>query len=394
MISYSPMNVLSFKNLLDNKDNELIIRNINENIIIKYNKKKLNKSNIKSLGLFRSIITNEQGKILSFAPPKSLYVDEFINENKVEDCYFEEFIEGTMINAFWDNSIEDWNIATKSNIGARCKYGVNSNNKTFRYMFLDAMNHCGLEFNQLNKNYIYSFVVQHPENRIVIPIIQPQLYLIALYEVNNYNLVHKIENIILDNVKIPKRYKYIDIKDKFGESWQLIRNYFNNDDLDYKTHGIIVYNKIGNRLKIRSKNYEKVKMLKGNTPKLQFHYYYLRQNGLVKDFLTYYPEYKEEFRVLRNTLHNFTEQLYQYYISCYIKKQKKVKEFPYNYKIHMFNLHKIYIEKLMQEKKFVSKQVVIDYINGLHAAKLMYSINHIYNKFKLEEKTADVLQEI
>lgn len=393
MTSYSPMNVVSFQTLLDNKDNNLIIRNINEKIIIKYNKNNLNKSNIKTLGLFRSIITDALGNVISFAPPKSIYFDDFVNENNVEECSFEEFIEGTMINAFWDTSIEDWNIATKSNIGAKCKYSVDSN-KTFRYMFLDSMNHCGLEFNQLNKDYIYSFVVQHPENRIVIPIIQPQLYLVAIYQVNNSNIVNKIENIKLSNVKTPRKYQYNDIKDKFGDSWQFIRNYFNSDDLDYKTHGIIVYNKTGDRLKIRSKNYEKVKMLKGNTPKLQFHYYYLRQNGLVKEFLTYYPEYKEEFRMLRNTLHNFTDQLYQYYISCYIKKQKKVKEFPYNFKIHMFNLHKIYIEELMQQKKFVSKQVVIDYINTLHPAKLMYSVNYVYNKHKLEDKLVNALQKV
>ena len=276
MTSYSPMTVVSFQTLLDNKDNNLIIRNINEKIIIKYNKNNLNKSNIKTLGLFRSIITDVLGNVISFAPPKSIYFDDFVNENNVEECSFEEFIEGTMINAFWDTSIEDWNIATKSNIGAKCKYSVDSN-KTFRYMFLDSMNHCGLEFNQLNKDYIYSFVVQHPENRIVIPIIQPQLYLVAIYQVNNSNIVNKIENIKLSNVKTPRRYPYNDIKDKFGDSWQFIRNYFNSDDLDYKTHGIIVYNKTGDRLKIRSKNYEKVKMLKGNTPKLQFHYYYLRQ---------------------------------------------------------------------------------------------------------------------
>ena len=52
----------------------------------------------------------------------------------------------------------------------------------------------------------------------------------------------------------------------------------------------------------------------------------------------------------------------------------------------MFNLHKIYIENLMPHKKFVSRQVVIDYVNNLHPAKLMYSINYVYNKHKLEEK--------
>ena len=90
---------------------------------------------------------------------------------------------------------------------------------------------------------------------------------------------------------------------------------------------------------------------------MQFHYYYLRQNNLVKDFLTYYPEYKDEFRLLRNNLHKFTDQLYQNYINCYIKKQKKVKDYPYNFKIHMFNLHKIYIEELMQQKNLFQNKL-------------------------------------
>ena len=80
-------------------------------------------------------------------------------------------------------------------------------------------------------------------------------------------------------------------------------------------------------------------MLKGNTPKIQFHYYCLRKNGLVRDFLQFYPEYKDEFRQLRRDMHIFTDTLYQNYIQCYIKKEK-VKEYPYNFKIHMFNLHK------------------------------------------------------
>tara|TARA_B100001063_G_scaffold52620_1_gene46544 strand:+ start:1045 stop:2226 length:1182 start_codon:yes stop_codon:yes gene_type:complete len=391
MASYAPMKVIDLKNLSQNID--FTVKNFGNYNIIKYKKEKLNNDNIKDLGLLRSIITDGK-KILCMAPPKSVYFDVFTKENKIEDCYFEEFIEGTMINVFWDSTIDDWNIATKSNIGAKCKYNVNST-KTFRYMFLDAMNSCGLEFSQLNKNLIYSFVVQHPDNRIVIPIIKSTLYLIAAYSImideQGDQIVEKKNNVMLLNVNNVKRYEFNEIQSKFGDTWQRVKNYFNDDMLDYKTHGIVVYNSKGERMKIRSKNYEKIKMLKGNTPKIQFHYYYLRQNGLVKDFLLYYPEYKDEFRVLRRDLHKFTEKLYQYYIDCYIKKQKKVKEYPYNFKTHMFNLHKIYFEELKPNKKFVNKQVVIDYINTLHPAKLMYSINHVYNKHKLEEKVAENL---
>ena len=31
-----------------------------------------------------------------------------------------EYVEGTMINLFWDKTLNDWNITTRSNIGAKC----------------------------------------------------------------------------------------------------------------------------------------------------------------------------------------------------------------------------------------------------------------------------------
>lgn len=391
MTTYAPLNVIDTENLSQNID--FTVRNVGNYNVIKYKKEKLNNNNVKTLGQLRSVITDGTN-ILCMAPPKSVYFDQFVNENNIEDCYFEEFIEGTMINVFWDHTIGDWNISTKSNIGAKCKYNVTSN-KTFRYMFLDAMNHCGLEFGFLDPGVMYSFVLQHPENRIVIPIISPKIYLAAAYKIYKHpdgiQKVDKLSNIILPGVELVKRYSYEQIQTTFGDSWQRLKNYFNDDDLDYKTHGFVVYNKDGDRMKIRSKNYEKVKMLKGNTPKIQFHYYCLRKNGLVRDFLQFYPEYKDEFRQLRRDMHTFTDKLYQNYIQCYIKKEKKVKDYPYNFKIHMFNLHRIYIEDLMPYKKFVSKQVVIDYVNNLHPAKLMYSINYVYNKHKLEEKTAETL---
>ena len=385
---YYPNRVVDFKNIL-NHPSDIVVKKFGDYHILKYDKQQLRYDTIKTTGLFRSIITHND-KIIAFAPPKSIYFDDFITENNIEDCYFQEFVEGTMINVFWDTSIEDWNLATKSNIGAKCKYNVTSD-KTFRYMFLDAMNHCGLEFSHLNKNYVYSFVLQHPENRIVIPIMEPKIYLAAVYMIHNDNSIEKINDYNIEKIRLIKVKTFDDIKLSIGDTWQRIKNYFNDENLDYKNHGLVVYNNKGERMKIRSKNYEKVKMLKGNTPKMQYHYYTLRQNGAVKDFLRFYPEYKDQFRKLRKEMHDFTNQLYQYYIECYIKKEKKVKEYPYNYKIHMFNLHKHYIDNLRLEKKFISKQEVIDYVNRIHPAKLMHSINHIYNKFKLDTKITESL---
>ena len=133
-------------------------------------------------------------------------------------------------------------------------------------------------------------------------------------------------------------------------------------------------------------NYEKVKHLKGNSPKLQYRYYQLRQQGVVKDFLKYYPEYKEEFFNFRNELHIWTNQLYQNYINCFIKKQKPLAGFPYNFKTHMYKIHEIYLFDLKSDQKYVNKTVVIDYVNNLPPAKLMYSVNHIKKQFDKERK--------
>lgn len=393
MVSYDIMKVIDLNSIKNDK--RLIVKNFGNYKIIKYDKNQLYKENIKTLGLFRSVILDSNNNILSFAPPKSMYFDDFRNENDISSCYFQDFVEGTMINVFWDSEIDDWNIATRSNIGAKCRYNV-TNKLTFRHMFLDAMNYTGLEFSFLNKNHIYSFVLQHPENRIVLPIINPAIYLAQIYKIkveNNKQFVEKIDLYEIKGVTSITNYTYDDIKENFGEDWEKLRLYFNNENLDYKNHGMVIYNNSGDRMKIRSKNYEKVKHLKGNTPKLQYHYYALRQSGQVRQFLEFYPEYKNDFRDLRNNLHKFTDNLYQFYIDCYIKKRQKVNKYPYNFKIHLYNLHQIYIQELMENKKFVSKQVVIDYVNKLHPAKLMYSVNHLFNKHKREEKIAESLSE-
>ncbi len=367
--------------------------------IIKYNKTELCIGNEKTLGLFRSVVTDGE-TILSFAPPKSINFDVFSQTNDFNECRFEEFVEGTMINLFWNSIKSDWCIATRSAIGAKCKYNVNSS-KTFRHMFLDAMNIQGVEFDMFKKEKCYSFVLQHPENRIVLPIKQPRIILTNVFKFEN---VHdkqvikvdseefsRVENIleeVLDAASTPLVIKfpsegYEDIKD-----WQSLIKFYSSDNLDYRIQGVVAYNGL-HRTKFRSKNYEKVKHLKGNSPKIQYQYLNLRQTNKVKDFLYYYPEFRKDFSKLRRQLHEWTNQLYQNYISCYIKKQKPLKEFPYNFKTHMFKLHKLYIDELKSEGSYISKKVVVNYVNNLPPPKVMYSVNYIYNKHNYDTEKAN-----
>ena len=91
--------------------------------------------------------------------------------------------------------------------------------------------------------------------------------------------------------------------------------------------------------------------------------------------MKYYPENKVEFSKFRVQLHLFTNTLFTNYISCYIRKEKPLIEFPEQYRTHMFNIHNKYLNELKESHKFVTKTVVINHVNNIHPSLLMYCLN-------------------
>ena len=360
-----------------------VIQPTHEQYLIKYDKQFLNHDNIKELGLFRSVIVESTGKIVSFSPPKSVDFDHMLNVSKSENIESTEFCEGTMISLFWDKGKSDWELATKGNIGARCKF-FQENPKTFRSLFLEILNDKNIELDSFNKNNIYSFVIQHPDNRIVVPFEKMDMKLVQIYNITDSNDVMGCKNMqevkdrineIGINIETPRFLNKVLDTDEIsvGE----MKHQFKTLNLPWNiVGGIFIDTATGMRTKIRNPSYEYVKQLKGNNPKIQFQYYSLRQANKVSEYLKFYPEKKIEFAKLRNQLHNWSANLYKNYISCYIKKENPLRNFPYEFKHHMFELHRLYLEKLRPMNSYVSKSVVIDYINNLHPARLMFVINY------------------
>ena len=153
----------------------------------------------------------------------------------------------------------------------------------------------------------------------------------------------------------------------------------------------LIDKKTGWRTKFRSKNYEKVKHLKGNSPKMQYHYYHLRQQGLVKSFLQYYPEYKKLFFDMRANLHDWSNQLYKNYRECFINKQKPLKNYPYNFKTHMYALHELYLYDLKSMGQYINKNEIIKYVNNLPPPRLMYAVNYNLRKYGQREAVVNQL---
>ncbi len=376
--------IASLPNCPENLQHKTVIREDTVKwYFLQYIKNNLCEANYKTAGLFRSVLTDGK-KVYVYSPPKSLPFSS-VKDDEYDNYILEELVEGTMINLFWNDYLNEWDIATKNSLGGKYAF-YQDNKKTFRTMFLEAMNNQQIEFDHFNKNLCYSFVLQHPDNRVVIPFKTTNLVLTGLYKIEGTNVTvldkHQCK---VPNILFPKTLKqYTDYK---GSSWQDLEDYFNQMNLDYRVTGANIYSpSTGLRSKLRNPTYEYVRRLKGNSPKIQFQYYSLRQVGKVGEFLKYYKEYIKTFSQLRNDLHQFTMQIWGNYKRCYVQKEKPLIEFPKKFRVHMFNLHQIYLNDLRELGHYISRQIVIKYVNSLEPAKLMYSMNYDLRRCKMEEK--------
>jgi hypothetical protein len=384
--------------------------------IIRYKKPILSKDLIPDYGIFRSVIINSLNNVVCFSPPKSLHADKFMemypgsdsNSDSKKNIIAQEFVEGTMINVFYDPAAASWQIATRSTVGGNMSFfqgassnassnaGSNGNAKTFNEMFQDACGSNQLNIHTLHHGFCYSFVLQHPCNRIVVPFSKPQLYLVEVYSIiheldGSINVYPQDLSVVKQNglwgsttIRFPETYEF--------SSYSELINKFASPNTPYNIMGIVIRNTVTNeRCKIRNPIYEEVRQLRGNQAKLQYQYLTLRKDGKIPEFIKFYPETKPELSKFRDQIHMFTNTLHQNYVSCYVKKEKPLKEFPEQYRTHMFKLHEHYLTHLRETKGAVTNTVVINYVNNLAPSLLMFCLNHNFRKRNVDTLKADLV---
>lgn len=409
LYSDNQANIDVLLNTLNLKQKRWIVDGKNYNVV-RYDKSFLTNDRMETVGLFRSVV-HANGKVVSFAPPKTIPYEAFTARlDSTKPLKVEEYIEGTMINVFHDGN--SWEITTRSSLGGRVAfYNMDSTpqtktENTFRWMFFDAFQHremmCEAEdpnrdffaaLDSFPKNYTFSFVLQHPKNRIVVPFTTPQLFLVKVYEITK-NVVTEVEiNPDLCR-KLPTWLMY---PMKLSNDLDTMTSYLSSGRADYKIVGTMLSGYDNNGVLMRSKyrnvTYETVRNLRGNQPKLQYRYIMLRQEQKVNDYLRYYPEHKTLFGDYRDLVHKFTHELHSKYISCYIKKEGPLGGYSPQYRTHMYKLHEIYTGTLSKENKIVTMNVVVAYVNNLHPSLLMHSINYHHRQAKEEMELVEECDE-
>ena len=307
------------------------------------------------VALLRSVIIAD-GKIRCFSLPKA--TREF-TDAPATSANKSVLLEGPMMNVFYyqddesqgdDETGKGWQITTRSVFGARNSYYDNDDGSklTFRNMFLEAMPTA--LFNTLDRGTTYSYVVRHPKNRDVYGTQQPYLVQVASFKPR-------------DDTNLVWDYIAPDVAGVLAAT-------------NEPAMGVTVAwaDNAGNLLRAKKLNEEYVTLrkLRGTQPKLKFHYLSLRkQRGSVSQYLVNFPEHAVTFSAYREEIHSFTKQLQANYWECYVRREKPLKEYDGRYKSHMYNLHTAF--KTHRKPMLMSE--VIQYVNGLEPAQLMYSLN-------------------
>jgi len=348
---------------------------------------------------YRSVVLDpESKKVLCFAPPKSVSNDQFDGLAGVEGT---EIIEGTMMNLFYDDRIQSWELATKAAIGGnywyfRTQYKTTPGaaQLTFRDMFIDALREApGTKLNDialiqtLDKSCVYSFVVQHPANHIVIPIEFPTVYIVAVYRIVSDNVVRYVP---LD-----------DIAQYFVNSPVLrpIMCYaFDCDTMklrDYHTMGIMLYHPAtGMRTSVLNPQYVRMKEFRGNNPNLQYQYLCLSRAGKVKEYLDVFACYKNLFYGFHTQSAEFIKTLHNAYVTYFVNKRGKEVQIDKHIFRHICKLHnQVYLPSINSgHKMIVNCKVVADYFNAMEPKEQLYHLNYQNREYKIESECAQLTE--
>jgi hypothetical protein len=221
---------------------------------------------------------------------------EFFNTSSIQ---FEEAVDGTMIRLFYHDN--EWKKATKNCINAYDAFWNNS--KSFGEMFDDCA--FNLDYNLLNKNYFYTFVIQHSQNRIIYPYTQNTM--IHLSSINS--LTMKEEDIDI-GISKPMLFSFNNIQELFYS--------FSNTPWTFQ--GYILINEHKDRLKIENPNYTYVKELKGNNVNVYVRILQLLHDRKKNEFLKYFPEYQDIVDSIILDIQHLATKIHRTYIQRYVKK--------------------------------------------------------------------------
>jgi len=300
-------------------------------------------------------------------------------------CVAEEFVDGTLVGAFYDKHNSRWRIHTRSTLDAVCRYY--SQSKSFADMFDEAA--AAYNWDTLDKSVSYSFVLQHPENRIVVPVAKPTLYLVQKALISSTGLTRFLANDGAENFGLlPQQ---IPVETKTASD---LHNYIMRD-LALKRHhtqGIVVKMAAdGSRWKVRTAEYSRVRRLRGNSARRDYLWLDAWRNGMLPEYLALFPEERLLADATVNRWKRATGDVHHLYTDVFKARSLARDMIPQKYRPLVYGLHTLYTQSLKPVGKTVDWKTVLQYMNDRDTAQKLFVLNWELRQMNMQAPAASTI---
>lgn len=262
-------------------------------------------------------------------------------QEKPESCDIEISIEGTHVKLYYYNN--NWVVGTSRSIDASISHWNNS--KSFKELFFECIDYEQFDINSLDKSHCYSFVMQHPENKICNSV--SVKYCSMLNDVNpeTGEIVRKTTG-----MKVDRTFDQVLLE---IEEENCKNNY-------------IVYLPDGKRIKLLNKNFKEKQRILRNDPNMKRVYTRCIQENTVNLVRKHFPNEKEMFDFIDYRFFDVAKEIHRCYMNRYIHKSEE--EVNEKYEKSLKQLHWMY----RQNREKITPNKVIELLMSLPVKVLMF----------------------
>jgi len=283
----------------------------------------------------------------------------------------EDFKDGVMIGMFWDSYSRRWRIHTRSCLDAVCRYY--SQTKTFSSMFWEAFAllaaATGFTLEQMDKLHNYTWVLQHPENRIVCPTVMPNISCVETTVIG----VTGCEFAAPTDARIAVRSYTL-------PSWAALKEKLAADDhrFHHNIQGYVVKDlATGQRWKVRTPSYNAARKLRGNSARRDFVWLSAWKAGAaaMHEYFRIFPEENREANALVQRWKTVTNDVFHIYVDAFKARTLDRTHIPAKYRPLVYGLHNKYLTELKPAGKSLDWKATLEFMNSRDVPQMLFVVN-------------------
>lgn len=286
----------------------------------------------------------------------------------------EEFADGFMMNAWVSGGV--LRLATRTRVGGDNRF---YSNKTFGDLFAECLATTplkslaalqasleGLRADVNGVSAFASFVLQHPEHRIVSKFNSPGLFVIHTGYVTETGVTHISER----SINWPQNLAHLHVSEYPTKSFnseadaeELLRR--TAAQRGWRWQGFVFKDGTGARWRLRTPTYTMLRQLRGAESSPLERFFRLRSQRQVVDYLKHYSEERDEFWKFEQTLRMRTSDVMAAYTDVHKSHSRTFKELPEAFRPAVYLVHLKWRDELRPKGFSVRLQNIIDVVNNL-----------------------------